>query len=723
MERDKSLKAYKLAFPADLDVERVVAWLHTTSGSLRPRMPHFTGVPTLVFELWSTESGFTYRLMVPWQYSEYIVGQLRTLVPGIHVTPDDQYPRRRWTRAVEVGLQVPTRQLQIGTPSDVAQSLIKSSEVTTGEAMVLQWIVTPAKRQHMPIQRETRTHHRSAGQALRGNVIANQDEVNDRRDKLKEPNMAAVLRVAAFANTPIRAKHLIMNVRRSFSARASAGTGFKRRMVSTGTLQKRIDDAETPLAFPMLLSLTELASFIAWPLGNPNVAGLPPVVARHIAPTEIVPKAGRIIGISNVPGRERPVALDYLNARKHMHVISPTGAGKTTLLINMFRQDIEQGHGAVIIETKGDMFKQALENIPTSRRNDVIIFDVNDVGRPLGFNVLDQGDPNAAMDEVALLFEHLYNTGTRGVWTRQVMHFGLQALSIDKRYTLLDLVPLLSPQTEGEEAWREMVIKRQQDERVIEFFKRLDQTPQAKREQIIAPVLDRMWELSRPKLQPILGQSTSSFQMSDVIKNNKILLVNLSNVEREAGLLMGTLLLNTLWNAVKRNPVTKPNFLYLDEFQNMLRLPVDTADMLTQARSFGLGMVLANQHLGQLTGDMQEAVMNNARTKVVFQTAGQDAVTFAKAFGSLVSADDLTHLGQYQAVARVATDGSVSQPFTVITNPPAKPYGGASVIRETSRETYGRAIGDVQREQIERRQAEAPTTTTSDERFPRWKDW
>ncbi len=58
--------------------------------------------------------------------------------------------------------------------------------------------------------------------------------------------------------------------------------------------------------------------------------------------------------------------------------------------------------------------------------------------------------------------------------------------------------------------------------------------------------------------------------------------------------------------------------LYLDEFQDFLRLPVDPEDMLAKARGFGLGVTLAHQHLNQLPTRMRQAVLANARPKVIF---------------------------------------------------------------------------------------------------------
>jgi hypothetical protein len=110
--------------------------------------------------------------------------------------------------------------------------------------------------------------------------------------------------------------------------------------------------------------------------------------------------------------------------------------------------------------------------------------------------------------------------------------------------------------------------------------------------------MDRIWQLTaRPELRNIIGQSSSSFQMSEVVAENRILLVNLGGLASDTAGLTGTLLMNALWHAVKTTPSVQPTYLYLDEFQKFLRLPIDPESMLAEARGFGLGMTLAHQHL------------------------------------------------------------------------------------------------------------------------------
>lgn len=702
--RDKERKTYRLQFPTELKEESVVAWIRSISGTLRAHHAKVTGLPTVGFELWATKSGIVHRMKVPWTHADYVVAQLRSLVPGIRVNPEDEFPHRLWTRSVEVGLTHTSRPLRIFNAADTSASLLAAVQALEGsETLLLQWVVTPAVPTHPPqYNRPERSHQLTARTLLFGNE-ATKDEIKDRRIKLEEPNMRAVLRVAATAETTVRASHLIYRVRASLSSTRSPATRFNKRWVSKNTLQKRIDRVSSSVVFPMQLSAPELASLIAWPIGSPFVSGLPPTLSRQLAASDAVPREGRVIGHSNFPGNERPIALDHVSARRHVHVMGPTGVGKTVLLANMMKQDIESGHGVILIENKGDLFESAIDYVPWERLDDVVVLDVRDRKRPVGFNILRQGDPAVIVDELVALFEQLYSDA-HGVWTRQVLYHALRTLATDPNLTFVDLAPLLAPMTVEEESWGKAVISNLRDRELRNFWSRFHSKPKAEQDRIVQPVMDRIWQLNaRPEIRNIIGQSANSFDMGEILEKNKILLVNLKGLPRDTASLTGTLLMNSIWHAAKSTPFDKPTFLYLDEFQDFLNLPVDPEDMLAKARGFGLGMVMAHQHMAQLPKEMQSALAANARTKIIFQTSATDARDMAREFGSSVSDEDFKNLGRYEAIARIATPDGVSPPLTLASAAPAVGYGFGRELAIQSRRNYGKPQAVVEKEILERR--------------------
>jgi len=137
-------------------------------------------------------------------------------------------------------------------------------------------------------------------------------------------------------------------------------------------------------------------------------------------------------------------------------------------------------------------------------------------------------------------------------------------------------------------------------------------------------------------------------------------------------------------------------FAYIDEFQDYLHLPAGVESMLAQARSLGLGLTLAHQHLGQLPAAVREGVLANARSRVIFQVAAADANVLARELAPDVKASDLQALGRFEVVARLTAGGQVMQPVTGSTEPAPAPTGRAEAARLRSRARYGMSRDEVE---------------------------
>ena len=157
----------------------------------------------------------------------------------------------------------------------------------------------------------------------------------------------------------------------------------------------------------------------------------------------------------------------------------------------MFRQDVESGHGAILIEAKGDLFNAALDYIPPDRLKDVLILDINDKKHPVGFNILRQGDSRVVIDELIDLFDFMYKDA-RGVWTREVLYHALRTLTAHPGLTFVDLAPLLVPMSSQEVEWRERVVRAVTDGEIRNFWQRFENQPRAAQDRITQPVIDRI---------------------------------------------------------------------------------------------------------------------------------------------------------------------------------------------------------------------------------------
>ena len=125
-------------------------------------------------------------------------------------------------------------------------------------------------------------------------------------------------------------------------------------------------------------------------------------------------------------------------------------------------------------------------------------------------------------------------------------------------------------------------------------------------------------------------------------------------------------------------------------------MPTDLADALAQARGLGVGLTLAHQHLGQLSPQMRSAVLANARSRVVFQLAAEDAKVFAA--DTLLEPDDLRTLPAFEAYAQLMAGDAVQPWLSLRTLPPPAASSDPEQVRRLSREQYATPLAQVDRD-------------------------
>jgi len=111
--------------------------------------------------------------------------------------------------------------------------------------------------------------------------------------------------------------------------------------------------------------------------------------------------------------------------------------------------------------------------------------------------------------------------------------------------------------------------------------------------------------ITNSTMRNIIGQTKSSFDVFDAMQTKKILMINLSkgtigDINSE---LLGLVLVSKIQiAAMRRQKVEKDKradfFMYIDEFQNYITPSIES--ILSEARKYRLGMILAHQYLGQL---------------------------------------------------------------------------------------------------------------------------
>ena len=266
--KDNHRQAYVITFPASVDARQVHRWLETISGSMRGLTDILNGSPSLVFEVWADSRGITHRLKVPWQRAPHLIPQLRSKVPGVHVVVEEEPPPHNWTIIEELRETQPSRSLHIPSVEALAESLLASMQpLAEGQAMLLQYVLAPVKREKLPTD-HARTVH-VGRRSFSVSAGADKDEIADRRSKLGEANFKGVVRIAAKANTKPAAGNLIYRLRAVLDSTRSPYNRFERiKTFKFDKMGERTRKALSSVALvpPVAVSVSELTGLLAWKL-------------------------------------------------------------------------------------------------------------------------------------------------------------------------------------------------------------------------------------------------------------------------------------------------------------------------------------------------------------------------------------------------------------------------------------------------------------------------
>lgn len=526
--------------------------------------------------------------------------------------------------------------------------------------------------------------------------------------KVCEPGFAAVVRIGVSAKTPARRQAFVMGL-----------LGGLRRLQSPGVAiflanekPERVDVAKAPWRWPLRLNVSEVAVLSALPVGD-ELPGLPSLHPRPLAPAyvtrgtaagDVFRQTGRVvIAKATAPGLpENSFITRSTDALvRHTHVIGPTGTGKSVLLANMTLADIEAGRGAVVIEPKGDLVADILDRIPAHRHGDVVVLDpaAKDV---VGLNPLaGSASPELKADAVMSIFGDLFGEAV-GVRSKDILHASLLTVLRGARPSLMQVPRLLT-----DPSFRApLVAKVAGDPALGPFWAWYDSLATTQQQTVIAPLMNK-WRgvVMKSSVRAVLGQTEPKFDIRDVFRANKILLVPLpvATLGSEGSALLGSLVVSQLWDAARerasipaerRNPVS----IVLDEAQQFMRLPTDLADALATSRSYGVGWTLAHQYLSQLPPAMRSAVLTNARSRIVFQTTRDDAKVFAAETGDDLEASDFTRLPAFNVYASMFEHGQVQPYASGATLPlPSRICDGSELRRQSGRR-YGRPVAEVEAE-------------------------
>lgn len=626
-------------------------------------------------------------------------GSLRSGIPDVRLLErrdflfDQWFTADRFCAGCTFGLRDRVfRPLRLDHASDSLSAVVATlDDLADGELALLQVLFGPAV---MPWGNDLEAFASS---------IEDQDNVLPLvREKFSEPLFATVVRTAALAPDQEVAVERLRRLLHAVDNATRSSTNELVPLFGEHAIEEDMMDIleRQSRRRGMLLSLSELQTLVH-PPADVLSGRLMRATSRTKAAPKTAGKSGLVLGTNEHDGTEQSVALTTGQRLKHAHCIGSSGSGKSTMLLSMAIQDIEQGNGFAVLDPHGDLIDDIIARIPEDRVRDVVLFDPSDDAFPIGFNVLSahsELEKTLLASDFVGVFRRLASTTFGDQMVSVLSNAVLAILESEQGGTLFDLRRFLS-----DKSFRTQFLKSVSDEEVVHYWR--NEFPLLKGA-AHSPILTRLNTFLRPKvLRYMVAQKNNRLDIRAIMDSKKILLAKLSHglIGQENAHLLGSLLVAKIAQAAASRQdesasERQPFIVYMDEFHHFVTPSV--SGILTGARKYGLGLVLAHQEMRQIQSrseDVAASILANAYTRIVFQLGEHDARALADGF-SFFEAPDLLRLSVGQAVARIERSDFDFNLQTLLPVPIPDDIREcrAEAVRAVSRATYARPREEVE---------------------------
>ena len=461
----------------------------------------------------------------------------------------------------------------------------------------------------------------------------------------------------------------------------------------------------------LLFAPSEVSSILRTPM--PSGEELPDIISVRSRTATMTGSSGNdcLLGINRHRQSSQSVGLDEQLRFRHTYIIGQTGTGKSTLLSQMILQDIKKGRGVAVLDPHGTLIDDILEYYPKDRAEDLIIVDVTDTKRPIGFNILciSESDPfeyklkrDLLIDELFAYLDRTYDLKKTGGPIFESHFRSSMALLLGSEPQTIRIPNLMifralytNPDL------REFLVAIEDDPVIVDFVKEAERTGGEASLENLAPYITSKFSrfISDTALRNITCQNRI-LDIDAVVNEGKVLLFNLGKARfgaQAAGLLSSQIVSRICNAAMKRGTGGNPFYLYADEFQ--LFADERFAEILAEARKFNLSVTMAHQYINQLPSTVLSAVLGNVGTIITLRVGAVDAQSLEPLFIPTFRNRDLSSLPNFSAY--VKSSGILGQiPFSMelLPLPQNKNPALARELRQMSRMKYGQDYRIVERE-------------------------
>jgi len=390
---------------------------------------------------------------------------------------------------------------------------------------------------------------------------------------------------------------------------------------------------------------------------------------------------------------------------EHMHIVGGSGHGKTQLLQHLILNDLKRDDppSLIVIDSQGDMLKkiQRLDLFAESLADKLVIIDPEDIEHPAALNMFDSSNTRLA----GYLLSHKEQIEAGVIELYNYIFSSIAAEMTSRQSTAFAFVTRLMLSIPGStiHTLRELMEEPAQtlaQSKLAEHIRKLDPTSQAYFENqfftkryadLRQQIARRLYSvLSVPSFNRMFSSKENKLDMFECMQSGKVVLINTSKalLKSDASALFGRYIIALTIMAAFERVATQnrpPAFLFIDEAAEYFDDNIEM--LLSQARKFNLGLVIAHQHLDQLTSALRSSVAANTTIKLAGGVSDRDARALAPDMRT--TADFLASMRKHQRSTEFAC---YVRNYTANAVRLEIPFGSVEAAPKTDAESFQRLL-------------------------------
>lgn len=309
---------------------------------------------------------------------------------------------------------------------------------------------------------------------------------------------------------------------------------------------------------------------------------------------------------------------------EHMVIVGSTGSGKSQLIQSLVLDDLETNASIIVIDSQATLIDNLLNVVPANR---LVHLTPSDKLYPVALNMFQK-------DQDSSLYEYIFSSSSEALTPKMAMvyRYVSRLVSVIPNGTIDTMRAILE---KGGMAKYQQYVNQlppiAQDFFTNEFSTRAyDETKQG--------VLRRLYSLLENEVfLSMFTANQNKVNIAREIEEGKVILIDTAKrtLGGEAYKIFGRFFIAQISRAIfsRQYPYDHRVYLYIDEFADYAGDEGFIEELLTQARKWNVGVIVAFQFLAQMPDRVLRAILSNTAIKMVGSVASADRRTMATEMG------------------------------------------------------------------------------------------